>query len=80
MNKKKTENLYEQDKARALAGVEFGKWLFMGGSTMPDNTIVTKLADTIRAHGLELNLYNWVMVKNYSRDFLLSTCEECVNK
>lgn len=69
MNKKKTE------KARVLAGVEFGKWLFMGGAEMSYLTIMMKLDDTMRAYGLEINNDNWVAVGRYSKDFLLSMFE-----
>lgn len=70
MNKKKTE------KARVLAGVEFGKWLFMRGTTMPHNTVVTKQADTMRAYGLEIDIDNWEAVRCYASDFLLSMIQK----
>lgn len=73
MNKKKTE------KARVLAGVEFGKWLFMRGATMPHNTVVTKQADTMRAYGLKINIENWEAVRDYASDFLLSM-RHCMQK
>ena len=68
--KKENENK-GTEKARILAGVEFGKWLFMEGSTKPHNTIVTKQADTMRSYGLEIDVDNWESVECYSTNFLL---------
>ena len=58
------------EKARILAGVDFGKWLFMRRATMPHNTVVTKQADTMRAYGLKINIENWEAVECYATNFL----------
>lgn len=76
---KKQITTKKTEKARVLAGVEFGKWLFMRGATMPHNTVVTKQADTMRAYGLKINIENWEAVRDYASDFLLSM-RRCMQK
>ena len=66
MKKKKTE------KARILAGLDFGKWLFMRGTKMSHKTAVIKQADMMIAYGLEIDVENWGAVREYANDFFLS--------